>query len=119
MKDARRGICVAPASTLHDRLFRDSTIVAAKRLGFTMARFNPGIWELLPEGPGTVPEEAWVPLDNHVRQCLHHGLDICLTLARPPAGGTWNSTEDGDYWEWDPLDYDGVLASTLQSSIAF
>lgn len=110
MKEARRGVCVAPARAAYDRLFRDSTLIGAKRLGFEIARFNPGIGDLLPDGPGTVPETSWAVLDNHVHQCIRHGLDILLTLARPPAGGSWNSVEYEDgFWEWDQLDYEGVL----------
>lgn len=101
---------MAPARAAYDRLFRDSTLIGAKHLGFEIARFNPGIGDLLPGGPGTVPEASWTVLDNHVRQCIHHGLDIPLTLARPPAGGDWNSVEyENGFWEWDQLDYDGVL----------
>lgn len=69
MKDARRGVCVSPARPSLDRLFRDSTLVGAKRLGFEIARFNPGIGSLLPLGPGVVPEANWEALDSHVRQC--------------------------------------------------
>lgn len=107
---AIRGLCVAPARRALDPLFRDSTVIVARNLGFSVARFNPAVQDLLPGGPGEVDPAAWQTLDTQVQLCKTTELDILLTLARPPADGGWQSYVDGlsGQWVWDSADYGGV-----------
>jgi len=55
-----RGVCVSPARSFYSATFRESTLISAKRLGFTAVRFNPGIDDLLAD---TVRGEV-IPVEN-------------------------------------------------------
>lgn len=92
----RRGVCVSPARSFSSPTFRESTLISAKRLGFSAVRFNPGIDDLV--GGTTrgdiIPEENWAIFDAHFRRCKQLGLDVMLTMV-PPDGGMadeWEST---------------------------
>lgn len=92
----RRGVCVSPASSLYTPTFRESTLVSAKRLGFSAVRFNPGVANLVEDTDrgDVIPEANWSIFDAHIQRCKQLGLDVVLTMV-PPDGGMadeWEST---------------------------
>lgn len=83
-----RGVCVSPASSLYTPTFRESTLVSAKRLGFSAVRFNPGVGDLVEgtERGDVIPEENWSLFDAHFQRSKALGLDVVLTMVPPDDG---------------------------------
>lgn len=117
----RRGVCVSPASSLYTPTFRESTLISAKRLGFSAVRFNPGVAHLVEntQRGDVVPEVNWAIFDAHFQRCKQLGLDVVLTMVPPDSGMAtgWQSTRVSSPNRFSFNSGDTLALSNLYSQI--
>lgn len=106
------GVLASRPDSAVSRTLKDLSFEVAKYAGFGFVRFNPDVNFLGEIDPGSlVPDAKWEYFDAHIDRCRRHGLEILLTLAKPPNSGDnalWISEDNGTIFEWDNTDEPGV-----------